>query len=209
MSKLEPFEPKSEYGYPYSSAYTEADIRHFIGNSYSIKFDKETFEKHHECVGQKRKINQDVHDRYVRRFKPLVIDEDGRHNGTYIYNIGVGTAQSNLSPLPYIYRDSHFNESIIWFKAIHVSRSITHPRSYAVVYSSDTICFLCEKESEKIRHYHQRNIYDFKGRMECVCDECRNKYNLIYLDKDSVLVKLIQIKNTLLKVSSKAIEERK
>lgn len=211
MSRLEYREPRCEYGWPHHNAYSEPEIRHFIGKSYSIRFNKDKFNKHHKCIGQWRRAREGAFERYVRRFNTPVIDENGKYNGRPPY-VGVGTAKEHISHLPYAFKSPQSNELTLWFKSIVVNRRIEHPRAYAVSIASDMNCFLCQDEvniSPYFINSHRKVIYDLKGRTECVCENCKTKYNIEQEKPEKMLIKLIRIQNTLLKVSSKAIKELK
>ncbi len=162
-----------EYGYPYSSCYTESDLRYLASKSKSLFFNQDRFLKNAGWMGI------DIHCDNKDQADAMESIYYVKNGSSYWNHTGTKVSSENCDPFFYRW------DNVVCFTipAIFAGRDI-HRRVTSLRESCDGYCFVCgakiENEHEEKWVYnciHAGVIMDFQGeRVEILCGDCFNRW---------------------------------
>jgi hypothetical protein len=156
-----------EFGYPYSSCYTEPDLRYLAAKSKSLSFNRSRFVSNSGWMGisktlQTKRMADIVESKYFIDRKPGFLSKVGSNLGDYNHK-------------PFFKREE--NWVVFTVRALFAGHD-DDKRSQSLRESCDAKCFVCgariESEGSRLTDsIYDGVILDFNThRYEIVCDDC-------------------------------------
>ena len=172
-----------EHGYPYSSCYTEPNLRYLANKSRSLFFNKEKFTKYSLWMGiDLQNISKKMADRIQSMYGVKNKDYqflDKRYGFAYACYNRVGTRFSDVNDEPFFYRQN--NDVIFSIRAIFAGRD--HDKKIKSLREScDAKCLVCGTRIANKKEFHDRNLRGGislrmdANRFEIICKKCFLKW---------------------------------